>query len=58
MLQRSVFQIAEGMAEALAYLRDPLSADPLSADQPNRFGAASHGSDRRTVPILSRASGR
>jgi hypothetical protein len=32
MLQRSVFQIAEGMAEALAYLRDPLSADPLSAD--------------------------
>ena len=43
MLQRFVFQIAEGMADALAYLRNPLSADHLIALARRRMGLTEFG---------------
>jgi sulfotransferase family protein len=43
MLQRSVFQVADAMADALAALRDPLSADQLIALAQRRTGLTEFG---------------
>jgi hypothetical protein len=51
MLQRSVFQIAEGMAEALAYLRDPLSADHRIALARRRMGLTKFGKTPFSGPL-------